>query len=152
LEDFKKGKINVLIATDLASRGLDVQGLPAVVNYDLPRSTSDFVHRIGRTGRAGNKGTAITFVTAANEAHYALIETRHLGGTSVKREVLPGFEINEAKWEVATLATTVNVDGVQHSDKGLAYDKMFGGNKGRRTSKKDKLREKAARKETTENK
>jgi len=147
LEDFKKGKINVLIATDLASRGLDVQGLPVVVNYDLPRSTSDFVHRIGRTGRAGNKGTAITFVTAANEAHYDLIETRHLGGTSPKREVLPGFEPNEEKWEISSLATTVNVDGVLHSDKGLAYDKMFGGNKGRRKSKKDKLREEAAREE-----
>ena len=145
LEDFKKGKINVLIATDLASRGLDVQGLPAVVNYDLPRSTEDFIHRIGRTGRAGQKGTAITFVTASNEAHYGLIEKRHLGGKSEDREVLPGFEPNEARWEIKSAATTVNVDGVLHSDKGLAHDKMFGGIKGRRKTKKDKLREKAAR-------
>jgi superfamily II DNA/RNA helicase len=145
LEDFKKGKINVLIATDLASRGLDVQGLPAVVNYDLPRSTEDFIHRIGRTGRAGQKGTAITFVTAGNEAHYGLIEKRHLGGKSEEREVLPGFEPNEARWEIKSAATTVNVDGVLHSDKGLAHDKMFGGIKGRRKTKKDKLREKAAR-------
>ncbi len=144
LEDFKKGKIRVLVATDLASRGLDVQGLPAVVNYDLPRSTADFVHRIGRTGRAGNQGTALTFVTPMNEAHYDLIENRHLGST-VKREILPGFEPNEDKWEITRAATTATVEGVKHSDSGLAHDKMFGGIKGRRKSKKDKLREKAAR-------
>lgn len=144
LADFKKGKIKVLIATDLASRGLDVQGLPAVVNYDLPRSTADFVHRIGRTGRAGNKGTAVTFVTPSNEAHYDLIEKRHLG-SAVKREILPGFEPNEATWDFKRSAASVVVEGVKHSDSGLAHDKMFGGIKGRKKSKKDKLREKAAR-------
>mmetsp|Transcript_1917 Transcript_1917/g.2865 ORF Transcript_1917/g.2865 Transcript_1917/m.2865 type:complete len:244 (-) Transcript_1917:85-816(-) len=148
LEDFKRGKIRILIATDLASRGLDVQGLPAVVNYDLPRSTADFTHRIGRTGRAGNKGAAVTFVTPTNEAHYDLIEKRHLGGegSAIEREVLPGFEPNEDNWEFKTTAATVNVDGVAHSDSGLAHDKMFGGVKGRKKSKKDRLREKAARK------
>ena len=147
LEDFKKGKIRILIATDLASRGLDVQGLPAVVNYDLPRSTADFTHRIGRTGRAGNKGTAVTFVTPSNEAQYDLIETRHLGGSdsSVKREVLPGFEPNEAKWELKRAATTVVVEGIQHSGAGIAHDRMFGGIKGGRKSKKDKVREEAAK-------
>lgn len=146
LEEFKKGKTRVLIATDLASRGLDVQGLPAVVNYDLPRSTADFTHRVGRTGRAGNRGTAITFVTPTNEAHYDLIEKRHLGGTNaIQREILPGFEPDEAKWEVAKAATTVEVEGVQHSDAGLAHDRMFGGIKGRRKSKKDKIREKVAK-------
>jgi superfamily II DNA/RNA helicase len=147
LEDFKKGKIRVLIATDLASRGLDVQGLPAVVNYDLPRSTADFTHRVGRTGRAGNTGTAVTFVTPTNEAHYDLIEKRHFGGANAhKREVLPGFEPNEARWEVARSASTIEVEGVQHSDAGLAHDRMFGGVKGRRKSKKDKIREMAAKK------
>lgn len=133
LEDFKKGKIRVLIATDLASRGLDVQGLPAVVNYDLPRSTADFTHRVGRTGRAGNRGIAVTFVTPTNEAHYDLIEKRHFGGSNFpKREVLAGFEPDETKWEVARSASTVEVEGVQHSDAGLAHDRMFGGVEGRR--------------------
>ena len=145
LNDFKKGKIRVLIATDLASRGLDVQGLPAVVNFDLPRSTADFTHRIGRTGRAGNKGVAVTYITSTNEAHYDLIEKRHLGKNSVKREVLPGFEPNEARWELKRAATTIEVEGVQHSEKGKAHDQMFGGIKGRKKSKKDRLREKAAR-------
>jgi superfamily II DNA/RNA helicase len=145
LEDFKRGKIRVLVATDLASRGLDVQGLPAVVNYDLPRSTADFTHRIGRTGRAGNKGEAVTFITPTNEAHYDLIEKRHLGKDSIKREILPGFEPNEAKWELKKTASTIEVKGVKHSDSGIAHDRMFGGIKGKRKSKKDRLREKAAR-------
>jgi Superfamily II DNA and RNA helicases len=80
LEDFKKGKIRVLIATDLASRGHDVQGLPAVVNYDLPRSTADFTHRVGRTGRAGNRGIAVTFVTPTNEAHMTSLKSVILEG------------------------------------------------------------------------
>ena len=145
LEEFKRGKTRVLIATDLASRGLDVVGLPAVVNYDLPRSTADFTHRIGRTGRAGMKGTAVNFVTPTNEAHYNLIETRHLKGSMVvEREVLKGFEPNEEKWNVQSGASMLQMEGVQHSKSGLAHDKMFGGIKGRRKSKKDKLREKAA--------
>jgi superfamily II DNA/RNA helicase len=145
LEDFKSGKIRVLIATDLASRGLDVQGLPAVVNYDLPRSTADFTHRIGRTGRAGNKGVAVTFITSTNEAHYDLIEKRHLGKKSVEREVLAGFEPHEAKWELKRAASDIEVNGVKHSEAGIAHDRMFGGMKGKRKSKKDRLREKAAR-------
>lgn len=146
LEDFKKGKTRVLVATDLASRGLDVVGLPVVVNYDLPRSTADFTHRIGRTGRAGKKGMAVTFITPTNEDHYNLIENRHLKGTMVvQREVLKGFEPNEDKWDVQSEAARVQVQGVKHSNSGLAHDRMFGGIKGRRKSKKDKLREKAAR-------
>jgi superfamily II DNA/RNA helicase len=152
LEDFRKGKTRVLIATDLASRGLDVVGLPAVVNYDLPRSTADFTHRIGRTGRAGNKGIAVSFITPANENQYNLIEKRHLKSNMVvEREILKGFEPNEAKWKVTSGAATVKVEGVAHSQAGLAHDKMFGGIKGRRKSKKDKAREKAARKEAARN-
>lgn len=146
LEDFKKGKIRVLVATDLASRGLDVVGLPAVVNYDLPRSTADFTHRIGRTGRAGKSGTAVSFVTPMNEEHYNLIEKRHLNvNNPVEREILPGFAPNEVRWNIKSKALTIQVEGVQHSSAGLAHDKMFGGIKGRRKSKKDVLREKEAR-------
>ncbi len=125
LEDFKRGKTRVLVATDVASRGLDVVGLPAVVNYDLPRSTADFTHRIGRTGRAGKKGIAVSFVTPTNEHHYNLIEKRHLKGSMVvTREVLKGFEPNEDKWEVQSGRATIEVEGVQHSKAGLAHDRV----------------------------
>ena len=120
--------------------------MPAVVNYDLPRSTADFTHRIGRTGRAGKKGMAVTFITPTNEDHYNLIEKRQLKGSIVvEREVLKGFEPNENKWQVQSEAVTVQVKGVKHSNSGLAHDRMFGGIKGRRKNKKDKLREKTAR-------
>jgi len=144
LNDLKNGKIRVLLCTDVASRGIDISGLPAVVNYDLPRSTSDFVHRIGRTGRAGQEGTAVSFITPSVEAHMDLIEQRHLE-TPPKREVLEGFEPNEERWIIEATGTTMNTPGTKHSSKGLVHDKMFGGIKGHRKSKKDKLREAAAR-------
>ena len=144
LSDFSKGKIRCLIATDVASRGLDVQGLPLVVNYDLPRSPADFVHRIGRTGRAGREGTAITFVTAPTEAQLDLIEKRHLP-EPVEREVLPGLQVDEDKWKIESQAARISAPGTTHSTQGLAHDRMHGGIKGRRKSKKDRLREKAAR-------
>jgi superfamily II DNA/RNA helicase len=144
LTDFKKGKIRVLLATDIASRGLDVVGLPAVVNYDLPRSTSDFTHRVGRTGRAGRQGVAITFVTPDSEAQLDLIESRHLP-KPVEREILPGFEPDEDEWQIRSEAARMDTPGVRHSTIGLAHDRMFGGIKGRRKSKKDRLREKIVR-------
>lgn len=143
LEDLKRGKVRVLICTDVASRGIDVSGLSAVVNYDLPRSTSDFVHRIGRTGRAGEKGTAVSFITPSNESHMDLIEERHLSNPPI-REVLPGFEPNEERWQVEAEGSRTVVPGTLHSSKGLDHDRMFGGIKGHRKSKKDKLREAAA--------
>ncbi|KAG7358781.1 DEAD/DEAH box helicase domain protein [Nitzschia inconspicua] len=144
LEDLKRGKIRVLLSTDVASRGIDISGLAAVVNYDLPRSTSDFVHRVGRTGRAGKTGMAVTFVTPADEAHMDLIEQRHLA-TPTDREVLDGFEPNEERWNVQAEGARISTPGATHSVKGLVHDRMFGGIKGRRKSKKDKLREAAAR-------
>ena len=144
LDDLKKGKIRVLLCTDVAARGIDISGLSAVVNYDLPRSTSDFVHRIGRTGRAGKEGMAVTFVTPADQAHMDLIEQRHLVNPT-EREVLEGFEPNEDRWNVQAQSSKISVPGVVHSTKGLEHDKMFGGIKGRRKSKKDRLREAAAR-------
>lgn len=146
LEQFRRGKIQVLLATDLASRGLDVQGLECVINYDLPRSTSDFTHRIGRTGRAGKRGTAISLVTPESEFHFDLIERKHLDGKLVERSVVQGFEPDEESWRVQSAAARLSVPGAQHSKQGLAHDRMHGGVKGRRKSKKDKLREAAARK------
>ena len=147
LEQFRNGKTRVLLATDLASRGLDIMGLPAVINYDLPRSTADFTHRIGRTGRAGRKGEAVTFCTPKNEAHLDLIERRQFSSDMIlpKREILEGFEVDEVRWGVEANAGRMSVPGAKHSDMGLAFDKMHGGVKGRRSSKKDKLRAKALR-------
>jgi superfamily II DNA/RNA helicase len=144
LDDLKRGKIRVLLSTDVASRGIDISGLAAVVNYDLPRSSADFVHRIGRTGRAGKEGMAVTFVTPSDEAHMDLIEQRHLARPT-EREVLSGFEPNEERWNVQAEGSKISSPGVVHSQKGLVYDKMVGGVKGRRKSKKDRLREAAAR-------
>ena len=121
LSEFKAGRVHVLVATDLASRGLDIALLPVVVNYDLPRSPTDYLHRIGRTGRAGEPGVAVSFVTAEVEAHFRLIERRH--GLDLSRERVPGFE------PAAVVAPPLD---------------PHGGVKGKRKSKKDKLREAAA--------
>ena len=118
LADFKDGKVQVLLATDLAARGIDIIRLPVVVNFDLPRSAVDYTHRIGRTGRAGETGLAISFVSAGTHAHFRLIEKRHR--LRLPREQIEGFEPVDT--EVPALPTT-------------------GGIKGRRKSKKDKLRE-----------
>ena len=67
LDDFKAGRITVLVATDVAARGLDIAELPAVINYDLPYSPEDYVHRIGRTGRAGASGMAVSLMTGSND-------------------------------------------------------------------------------------
>ena len=76
LRTFKAGKVNVLVATDLASRGIDIQFLPFVINYELPRSPKDYVHRIGRTGRAEASGEAITFVTPEDAHHFQVIQKK----------------------------------------------------------------------------
>ena len=124
LEDFKASRVQVVVATDLAARGIDVVQLPAVVNYDLPRSAVDHVHRIGRTGRAGESGVALSFVAADMEAHFRLIEKRQ--GAAVPREQVAGFEpAPRAELPAEALAGT-------------------GGVKGKRPSKKDKLRAAAA--------
>src|SRR5205085_9661275 len=68
LGDFKAGRVNVLVATDIAARGLDIAQLPLVVNYDLPLVAEDYVHRVGRTGRAGHAGRAVSLVSAADRS------------------------------------------------------------------------------------
>jgi len=120
LADFRRGRLQVLVATDLAARGLDIVELPVVVNYDLARSPADHLHRIGRTGRAGARGLAVSFVSAAGEAHFRLIEKRQ--GLRVPREQIAGFEPQDTP----------------------PAEPSTGGIKGKRKSKKDKLREAAA--------
>ena len=124
LQDFKAARIRVVVATDLAARGIDVLQLPAVVNYDLPRSAQDYTHRIGRTGRAGESGLAISFVCPDTQPHWQLIVKRQSLVVSLETE--PGFE--------ATGAPKALVPGAPG-----ALD-PHGGLKGKRPSKKDKLR------------
>jgi ATP-dependent RNA helicase RhlE len=86
LEAFKAGELEVLVATDVAARGLDVAGIPCVINYDLPYNAEDYVHRIGRTGRAGAKGEAIALFTAEEER--LLLDVEKLIKTTIPRGVL----------------------------------------------------------------
>ena len=117
LDEFKAERWDVVITTDLAARGIDIAQLPVVVNYDLPRSAVDYLHRIGRTGRAGESGMAISFVSAGTQGHFHLIEKRQ--GLSLPLEQIAGFEPVEVP--------PVPAPG-------------GGGIKGKRPSKKDKLR------------
>ncbi|WP_115561079.1 DEAD/DEAH box helicase [Xanthomonas arboricola] len=124
---FKQHEVQVLVATDLAGRGIDIDALPAVVNYDLPRSTIDYTHRIGRTARAGASGLAISFITADNAQQWRLIEKRQ--GLRVPTSVIEGFEPTPAE------AAAGNVHGTT-----VRAPDDNGGIKGKRPSKKDKLR------------
>jgi superfamily II DNA/RNA helicase len=127
LADFKASRLAVVVATDVAARGLDISQLPVVVNYDLPRSAVDYTHRIGRTGRAGESGLAVSFVSADTQAHFALIEKRqHI---TVLREQVAGVEPQEVALPLV---------------KGVTVSQENGGIKGKRPSKKDKLRAAAA--------
>ena len=120
LANFKASRVRVLVATDVAARGLDISQLPVVVNYDLPRSPVDYAHRIGRTGRAGESGVAVSFISAETDAHFRLIEKRNR--LQIEREQIAGFEPVQTDTP-APLST--------------------GGVKGKRKSKKDRLREAA---------
>lgn len=117
LRQFKAGSWAVVVTTDLAARGIDLTMLPVVLNYDLPRSATDYTHRIGRTARAGAHGEAVSFVTAAALAHWHLIQKRE--SLELPLEQVPGFEQSE----------TPPPPSPGH-----------GGVKGSRLSKKDKLR------------
>ncbi len=120
LHDFKAGRWDVVVTTDLAARGIDIAMLPVVVNYDLPRSATDYTHRIGRTGRAGAHGDAVSFVTAEALAHWKLIQKRE--SLELALEQIAGFEPTDEP----------------------PAPQGNGGIKGKRPSKKDKLRAAAA--------
>lgn len=90
LDNFKKGKVKVLVATDVASRGLDIQQLPLVVNYELPNEAENYIHRIGRTGRAGNTGKAISLV--APDEYGLLDDIEIMLGQDLEKTVVEGFE------------------------------------------------------------
>ena len=80
IQALHRGRLRVLVATDVAARGLDVQGISHVINYDLPRQAEDYVHRIGRTGRAGRNGTAISLVNAREHAQVKTHRALHGAG------------------------------------------------------------------------
>jgi ATP-dependent RNA helicase RhlE len=129
VQDLKASRIQIVVATDLASRGLDVKELPVVVNYDLPRSATDYTHRIGRTGRAGMPGLAVSFVTVDAQAHWQLICKRQ--GVAAELEEIEGFESTDQPLPEGQALVPTGLD-------------INGGIKGKRVSKKDKLRAAAA--------
>ncbi|MEN8146183.1 MAG: DEAD/DEAH box helicase [Campylobacterota bacterium] len=122
LQEFKDKKIQILFATDIAARGLDIDDIDCVVNFDLPRSPADYIHRIGRTARAGKSGNAVSFIDYETMAHFKLIEKR--SNIKLEREQIAGFELaGEAPKKVKGPAPV----------------------KGKGKSKKDRAREKAAK-------
>jgi ATP-dependent RNA helicase RhlE len=94
LDDFKAGRVAILVATEVASRGLDIEGLPHVVNFELPMVAQDYVHRIGRTGRAGMEGDAVSLVCI--DENMLLDDIQSLLRQPIRREVVPGFEVNRS--------------------------------------------------------
>ncbi|OHD97595.1 MAG: DEAD/DEAH box helicase [Sulfurimonas sp. RIFCSPLOWO2_12_36_12] len=120
LNEFKNKKIRILFATDIAARGLDIDDISCIINFDLPRSPTDYIHRIGRTARAGKSGVAISFISHEEKAHFGIIEKRCK--VNLDREQIEGFELRgEAPLKVKGPAPI----------------------KGKGKSKKDKIREKA---------
>lgn len=95
LDAFKAGDMHILVGTDVAARGLDIEALPYVVNYDLPHNAEDYVHRIGRTGRAGASGEALSLVSES-EARY-LKDIEKLLGRSIEQQLVPGFSPGAAE-------------------------------------------------------
>ncbi|HEY4664910.1 MAG TPA: DEAD/DEAH box helicase [Comamonas sp.] len=125
LREFKANQWQVVVTTDLASRGIHIEALPVVINYDLPRSPDDYTHRVGRTGRAGLSGTAISFVTPDTQAHWRLIAKRNQ--LDLPLETLAAYPVTE-----------------KAPERQPHEDGNNGGIKGKRMSKKDKLRAAAA--------
>ncbi len=118
LADFKKGDLQVLVATDIAARGIDIDQLPHVVNFELPNVPEDYVHRIGRTGRAGASGEAISLACVDEDIFLRDIE--RLIKRSIPREVVPGFEppANEKAEPIVLGRMTIGVGGTRRNGGG----------------------------------
>lgn len=99
IEKFKNGEIEVLIATDIAARGLDIVKLPVVINFNLPRSPADYMHRIGRSGRAGEVGLALSLIDYEDFHHFKIIEKKNK--IRLEREEVPGYTLNKANLDAA---------------------------------------------------
>ena len=112
LADFKSGKARVLVATDIAARGLDIDQLPHVVNYELPDVPEDYVHRIGRTGRAGHSGKAISLV--CSEENKQLRDIERLLKRPISKEVIAGYEPSNVEKQCAKQPATQTKNRTQH--------------------------------------
>jgi len=112
LERFKKKRVHILVATDVASRGIDVNNLTHVINYSLPQDPELYVHRIGRTGRAGNEGTAITFITPSEYKRLMFIQ--RIAKTDIKKSKVPKVKdiIEAKKKKIYDDLTTILKDGI----------------------------------------
>ena len=125
LSKFKRKRINILVATDVAARGIDVNNLTHVINYSIPQDPESYVHRIGRTGRAGNEGTAITFVTPSE--YRKLLYIQKIAKADIKRQKVP--KVNEIL-KRKELAIAEDIDGIlvseEHSDYLELAEKIVG--------------------------
>ena len=119
LDGFKTGDIDVLIATDIAARGLDIEKLPVVINFNLPRSPSDYMHRIGRSGRAGEVGLAISLIDHEDYHHFKVIEKKNK--IWLEREEVEGFAVDE-----------IADDSILAADKPMAKSEGTGKKKGKK--------------------
>jgi ATP-dependent RNA helicase RhlE len=112
LADFKSGTVRVLVATDIAARGIDIHKLPHVVNYELPNSAEDYVHRIGRTARAGQTGGAISLVCV--DELKLLSDIEKLIGTKIEQVKLPGYDVDP----------TIKPEPIQNGRAGRSNDRQ----------------------------
>ena len=115
LEGFKTGQIQVLIATDIAARGLDIEKLPVVINFDLPRSPADYMHRIGRSGRAGEVGLALSLIDQADYHHFSIIEKKNK--IRLEREQEVGFEVDDSVEVYVPMAPPAGAGKKKHKNK-----------------------------------
>ena len=151
LEGFKEGKIRVLVATDIAARGLDIPALSVVMNYDIPHVTGDYIHRIGRTGRAGAKGLAITLISPKEMV--ALKDVERLMGKMLPQERLEGYAP-----KVGVVQKGARKKNNEHKNTDGAFGKkkqktpMAPKSKKRKTTKRDAFKAYDAAKPTTDKK
>jgi ATP-dependent RNA helicase RhlE len=124
LADFKTGELQVLVATDIAARGIDIDQLPHVVNFEMPNVPEDYVHRIGRTGRAGAQGEAISLVCLDEEIFLRDIEK--LIKRSIPREAVPGFEppADERAEPIVLGRMTIGIGGTRRNAGGAAAGRI----------------------------
>ena len=109
LSEFREGRARILVATDIAARGLDIEGLPVVINYDIPHVSTDYLHRIGRTGRAGNEGLAITLLSSAE--HHSWSKIIAMLGKNVETILVKGFEPPADQGLLKTRGKSISKEG-----------------------------------------
>jgi ATP-dependent RNA helicase RhlE len=110
LEDFRTGQCPILVATDVAARGIDVSKVTHVIHFDVPRSSEDYIHRSGRTGRAGRSGEVITFVAPDEEKDLSSIEKAI--GSKIQREIMPRFDTGLDRREKGSAGAGKSVDNL----------------------------------------